>query len=273
MRDDEDEPLVGGRMAQGVVRRGERVLRPLGPWSEAVHEYLRYLEGVGFAGAPRVLGVEGDREVLTYLDGEVAVDPAWQPGRGHRLPAHARSDQALIRAGRLIRDLHEASRGFRPRRTTYRFHPCPPRPGQIISHGDLGPWNTVYRNGLPAAFIDFDSAGPVDPVDELAAAAWAFVPLAPDRRLREAGFDPIPDLPARLRLFVDAYGLPHRPAALLSALQRSVLTRVEQIATWPLSAADAAGSLEFLANELRWFHTMTPAIERALNGPDAPSRP
>ncbi|MFB9835571.1 phosphotransferase [Actinoallomurus acaciae] len=266
MTDDGDEPLAGGRMTRGVLRRGGRVLRPLGPWSEAVHEYLRHLESVGFPGAPRVLGVEGDREVLTYLDGEVAADPAWQPGRGHRLPAHARGDEALIGAGRLIRDLHEASRGFRPRRTAYRFHPCPPRPGQIISHGDLGPWNTVYRDGLPAAFIDFDGAGPVDPVDELAAAAWAFVPLTPDRRLREAGFDPLPDLPRRLRLFVDAYGPPDGPAV-LPALRRSVLAGAERIATWPLSAADTAASLEYLAGELRWLHAVTPALERALGGP------
>jgi hypothetical protein len=40
-----------------------------------VHEYLRHLESVGFEGSPRVLGVEGDTEVLTYLDGDVAVDP------------------------------------------------------------------------------------------------------------------------------------------------------------------------------------------------------
>lgn len=258
-------------MTRGVVRRRERVLRPLGSWSEAVHEYLRHLESVEFRGAPRVLGIEGDREVMTYLDGEVAADSTWQPGRGHRLPAHARSDEALIGAGRLIRDLHEASRGFHPRCTAYRFHPCPPRPGQIISHGDLGPWNTVYRDGLPTAFIDFDSAGPVDPVDELAAAAWAFVPLAPDRRLREAGFDPIPDLPSRLRLFVDAYGLPDGPA-ILPALQRSILTSAERIATWPLSPADAATSLEYLAGELRWLHTVAPALERALSGRAGASR-
>jgi Phosphotransferase enzyme family len=263
--DDGDEPLAGGRMTRGVVRRGERVLRPMGPWSEAVHEYLRHLEGAGFAGAPRLLGTEGDREVVTYLDGEVAADPAWQPGRGSRLPAYARGDEALAEAGRLVRGLHEASRGFRPRRTAYRFHPCPPRPGQIVSHGDLGPWNTVYRDGLPVAFIDFDAAGPVDPVDELAAAAWAFVPLAPGRRLREAGFDPVPDLPRRLRVFVDAYGPPDR-AAVLPALQRALLAAVERVATFALPPAGTAASLDHLANELRWLDAMLPAFERALGG-------
>jgi hypothetical protein len=32
---------------------------------------------------------------------------------------------------------------------------------------------------MPLAFIDWDAAGPVRPLDELAAASWTFVPLAP----------------------------------------------------------------------------------------------
>jgi hypothetical protein len=35
-----DVPLPSGRMTAGIVRRGDRVLRPIGPWSPAVHEYL-----------------------------------------------------------------------------------------------------------------------------------------------------------------------------------------------------------------------------------------
>ena len=69
-------------MTSGIVRRGDRLLRPMGPWSPAVHEYLRYLEAAGFDGSPRVLGIEGDREVLTFIDGDVANDPRWEPGMG-----------------------------------------------------------------------------------------------------------------------------------------------------------------------------------------------
>src|SRR5215469_4155950 len=78
--------VSGGRMTSGMARRGDRLLRPMGPWSPAVHEYLRYLEAAGFDGAPRVLGIEGDREVLTFLVGDVANDPRWEPGHGQRLP-------------------------------------------------------------------------------------------------------------------------------------------------------------------------------------------
>jgi aminoglycoside phosphotransferase (APT) family kinase protein len=90
-----------------------------------------------------------------------------------------------------------------------------------VCHGDLGPWNTVYPDGLPIAFIDWDAAGPREPLVDIAAAAYAFVPLEPDRQLREAGFDPPPDPGARLRLFVDAYGLPERQRSCLRCAKRS----------------------------------------------------
>jgi hypothetical protein len=258
-----DEPLTGGRMTSGVVRRGDTVRRPMGPWSAAVHEYLRHLESVGFAGAPRVLGVEGEWEVLSYLDGDVAVDPDWQPGRGHRLPSYARSDAALVAVGELLRELHAKAAGFVPTVVDYRFHPYPPRDGQIVSHGDLGPWNTVYRDGMPVAFIDWDGALPVDPVIELAAAAWTFLPLQPADRLREGGFDPVPDLPARLRLLVDAYGLADR-RSVLPALTQCKLLDAERIRYWPVEPAGAAGALEFRARELRWLDGVAQDLAAAL---------
>jgi aminoglycoside phosphotransferase (APT) family kinase protein len=201
-------------MTSGMVRRGDRLLRPMGSWSPAVHEYLRYLEAAGFDGAPRVLAIEGDREVLTFIDGDAANDPSWEPGRGHSLPPYAQSEMALRGAAELIRRLHRASAGFWPAITSYRFRPYPPEPGEIVSHDDLGPWNTVYRDGMPVAFIDWDAAQPIEPLADLASAAWTFVPLAPPEQLTEAGFDPVPDLPARLRTFVDAYGLTDRQAIL-----------------------------------------------------------
>jgi hypothetical protein len=177
-------PLPSGRMTSGIVRRGDRLLRPMRPWSPAVHEYLRHLAEAGFEGSPRVLGTENSREVLTFIDGDVAMDPHWQPGHGHRLPPYARTDLALRGAAKLIRKLHFAAAGFAPAITSYRFHPRSPRPEEVVSPGDLGPWNTVYRDGIPVAFIDWDSAGPIDPLADLAAAAWTFVPLAPPGQLQ-----------------------------------------------------------------------------------------
>jgi Phosphotransferase enzyme family len=129
-------------------------------------------------------------EVLAFLKGDVAVDPLWQPGHGHRLPPYARTDLALRGAAELIRKLHSAA-GFRPAITSYRCDPRPPRPGEVVSHGDLGPWNTVYRDGIPVAFIDWDSAGPVDPLADLAAAAWTFVELRAPAQAAAAAGEPV----------------------------------------------------------------------------------
>jgi hypothetical protein len=250
-------------MTSGILRRGDRLLRPMGPWSPAVHEYLRYLESAGFEGSPRVLGVEDGYEVLSYLDGDVPVDPGWEPGHGSRLPFYARTDLALCAAARLVRRLHLAAAGFRPSSTGYRFHPHPPRDGEIVSHGDLGPWNTVYRDGVPVAFIDWDAAQPIDPLTDLAGAAWAFVPLAPAAQLIESGFDPVPDLPARLRMFLDAYGLAGRKS-ILPALQRSTLISAGMVKDYPIGPADAAATLEYKAQELRWLDSVSADLGRAL---------
>jgi hypothetical protein len=122
---DGDAPLSGGRMTSGIVRRGDRLLRPMGPWSPAVHEFLRHLEAAGFGGSPRFLGTEGDMEVLTFIEGDAAVDPQWQPGHGNRLPPYARTEAALRGTAELIRELHTAAAGFHPAITSYRFHPAP----------------------------------------------------------------------------------------------------------------------------------------------------
>jgi hypothetical protein len=62
----------------------------------------------------------------------------------------------------------------------------------------------------------------------------------------------VPDLPTRLRLFVDAYGLADR-RTILPALQRAKLTDVERVKYAPIGPADAATSLEYVARQLRWL--------------------
>jgi hypothetical protein len=68
------------------------------------------------------------------------------------------------------------------------------------------------------------------------------VPLAPPGQLAEAGFDPAPDLAARLRTFADAYGPPD-PKAILPELQRCTLDEPEQLRWFQGIAADLARAL------------------------------
>jgi hypothetical protein len=62
---------------------------------------------------------------VAFIDVDAATDPHWQPGHGHRLPPHARTDLALRGAAELIRRLHSAALGFQSAITCYRFHHDP----------------------------------------------------------------------------------------------------------------------------------------------------
>jgi hypothetical protein len=99
-------PLSGGNMSSGVVRVGDTVRRPAGPWTPAVHALLAHLHDVGFRGAPRPLGIdERGREILTFVPGPVA----W-PGTFYLLD----DDGQLRRVACLIREFHDAVDGFTP---------------------------------------------------------------------------------------------------------------------------------------------------------------
>jgi hypothetical protein len=235
----------------------------MGPGSPTVHAFLRHLESAGFAGAPRVLGIEGDVEVLSFVPGEVPADPEWEPGKGNPLTAAMRSEAALVAAAKLLRDLHAAAAGFDPAPVDRRVPPQLLLPGEVMSHGDLGPWNTVYRDGLPVAFIDWDACAPADPLRAVAAAAWGFVPLGPEQRLVETGFDPLPNIADRLRLFIDGYGGLDR-TRVLSALAQHLLGGAADVRNWQLGPTDSAVALEFIARELRWLGANSDRFERAL---------
>lgn len=181
----EEIPLLGGNVADAVVRVGDTVRKPATPAVEAV---LRHLEAVGFTGAPRVLGRDvKQRLILEYVPGTMA----------DALPAMTLGE--LRRVGELIRALHDALAKFDPPPDTdwHVLLPAPDAP-DLICHHDVAPWNLV-RDGDRWVFIDWDGAGPGTRLWDLAYAAHGFVPLSP-------GGDPTVDAP-RLRALVDGYGL------------------------------------------------------------------
>jgi hypothetical protein len=184
-----------------VFRRGGTVLRPAGPWTPAVHALLRHLERAGFAGAPGVVGDGYDdqgREVLTFIEGTFVHPHAW-------------SDDQIWHTGRLLRALHDAAAGFRPPPGAV-WYPWPFRtgfgePGTVISHCDAGPWHFAVRDGRPAALIDWDTAGPTDRIDEIAAAAWWNAQLHDDDLAEQHALPPAAARAAQLRHFLDGYEL------------------------------------------------------------------
>jgi hypothetical protein len=194
----EPEVLLHGGMTNAgrVTRLGDTVRRPWRPTSPATHALLDHLEQVGFDGAPRFLGTdERSREVLSYIPGEAAIEPYqdW-----------ALTDEALVSVAMLLRRYHDAAASFDP--SGHAWPPAVPAAfsGDLVSHNDPNLDNVVFSGGRAVALIDFDLAGPGSRVWDVACAARLWVPLRDERDaplpLRSRSL-------ARLRTFVDAYGL------------------------------------------------------------------
>jgi hypothetical protein len=184
--------LTGGNVADHVVRVGETIRKPATQATSSVEAFLNHLHHVGFTGAPRSLGRDDQgRHVLEHIPGS-AVDMC-----------HPLSLAELHRIGRLIRELHIASRSFIPpvsARWNVAIKPIASKPNAefLICHHDLAPWNLV-RDGDRWVFIDWDGSGPGYTLWDLAYAAQSFPPLI-------AKGDPAEDA-IRLRSLIDGYGL------------------------------------------------------------------
>lgn len=199
--DGPETELPKGDVTEGVVRIGDTVRRPRSAVSEVVAEYLDHLAAIGFDGAPRHLGLDSQgRDVLTFVDGAVPGDP---------VEGWARADGLLPSVGRLVRRLHDASDGWRPRT------PVPIPAGRpvaalpddephLIAHRDVTPQNTVFRDGVAWGLIDFDLCDWTTRSVDLANTALHWIPLCDpvDRAPVHRDVDPA----ARLRLMLDAYG-------------------------------------------------------------------
>ncbi len=217
-----ETPLTGGGRTK-VSRRGDVVLRTAAPWTKSIHTMLRHLEQKRFTGAPCVVGDGFDgqeRETLTYIEGDFVHPAPW-------------SDAAIIAVGQMLKNLHTAMRDFIPPdnamwgpwfgRSLRGSH-------MVYGHGDFAPWNLVCRDGLPIAAIDWENAGPVDALVELAHVAWLNVQLVDDDVANRVGLSPIEKRAQQLKLLADAYELPHdlRPELIQTMIDVATLDAADQ---------------------------------------------
>jgi hypothetical protein len=248
--------LPAGSSGNEVWRSERGVHRTSGPWTPTVHAFLRHLEHAGFDGAPRVLGMDdAGREMLTFLDGAVlGAGPAWRPGQPTLWPEWAQTDECLAASARLLRRFHDAAASFTPPHdSVWRQHNSPALGSdEIVCHGDIGPHNTVYRDGVPVGFIDWDSCRPNHPLVEFGTAAWHYVPLASDHHFEASDFPTTPDLAHRLARFAREYGVTDSDQVLWS-LQQSKQRSVEAAKYWPITPRQGADALRVVAVDLEWL--------------------
>ncbi|MCF6099442.1 phosphotransferase [Mesorhizobium muleiense] len=160
--------LGGGNVNVGVVRVGDTVRRAMSRSSPAIHRLLLHLESKAFNGSPRFLGIDGQqREILSYLHGEVGVHPRiWE------------TDEALFSAAGLLRRYHDATKDFLILESDdWTFSYQDRRRHEVICHNDFAPYNFVFSARIPYAVIDFDLAGPGPRLRDVAYAAYWMTPL------------------------------------------------------------------------------------------------
>jgi hypothetical protein len=231
----DEEPLPGGAIT-AVTRAGNTVRRTPPPDPAFVHALLRLFERRDWDGAPRFLGTdERGREVLSFLDGHVA----WQPAQ----PPSVTAPASLARAAQLVREFHDLTAG------TPLAAGC-----EVVCHNDLSPQNTVYRDagaGLrPVAFIDWDIAGPGARIHDLAHVCWQYVGLGP-------GVADVTEAGERMRLICDAYGLADRDRLVHTVLWwqdrcwRGILAKAEAGEPAMIGLRDS-GAADSVRREFDW---------------------
>jgi hypothetical protein len=196
---DNDESVLQGGGRSLVTKKGDVVFRKAAPWSTTTVALLRHLERVGFEYSPRLVGTGFDsegRETVAYLEGSFVHPEPWE-------------DDALPLLGQMLRKLHMATSTFVPSEGA-RWRPWFGRDlgiPSVIGHCDTGPWNIVCRNRLPFALIDWEEAGPVDPLIELAQACWLNAQLVDDDIAEKQGLPSVAVRAHQMRMLLDGYGV------------------------------------------------------------------
>lgn len=211
------EILKGGNSNQ-VIKQANTVVRNTNAWSPFVHALLQHLQSVDFKEAPVFIEMVGDKERLTYIEGEVGNYP---------LKPYMQSESIMIEAAQLLRRFHDLTLTFiappeiaiPPSSSTF---------AEVICHNDFAPYNCVFQSGHLIGIIDFDTASPNNRIWDIAYAVYRFVPLTNDLHSIYCGWNPIPDRLARLKLFCDTYNLsPENRHKLIGTVQERLRSLVD----------------------------------------------
>jgi hypothetical protein len=175
------------------VRVGDTVRRARDSGSRFAAQVLACLESAGFPYAPRFLGVDERRDMLSFIPGRTTDHPS------------QRAAGAYGRGGAMLRLLHDTTAGH-----------ALAGGRECVIHGDPGPFNTIFQRGMPVAFVDWSSCRPGAQLEDLGYMAWTWC-------IQSQGRVPISEQALHLRQLRDGYG-GAEPDALLEAMVASQMS-------------------------------------------------
>ena len=217
-----------------------------------MHDLLRHLEFKDFL-APRVLEIEGDTEVLTWIEGESGA-----AGWAKVLP-----ESGPRQWGRFLRSYHDAVADFLAEPSSvWSSGSGTCSKGEIVCHGEFGPWNAVWRGGEVVGLIDWDHARPAPPIFSVAYGLEYVAPFRSDEEsIRDMKYPGPPERGRRAEVFCEGYGI-DVPADLVEQVarqQRQIMQTVEKLATEgvePQATWVGEGYLDELANRVRFTESL-----------------
>lgn len=234
-----------------IVKIGNTVHRPTGWWTPSVHKLLNYLESVGFKYSPRVLGFdEKGREILSFIEGDSGKD-GW---------SKITSEGGLRKFANLLREYHRSVSGFKPSNDSiWAYKEGGLNEGEIICHGDFGPWNVVWQESEPVGIVDWDFVLPANPQYDVFYALEYVAPFRDDETcINIHQFSEIPDRKHRIKVFLEAYGLNE-----IKNIVDSVVDLQRQVGKYELYLANRAlqpqkdwienGDLEKIEKDIQWI--------------------
>lgn len=262
----EEVRLPGGNVG-GATKVGGTVRRPAGRWTPTIQRLLGELAEAGISDVPRPLGVDDrGREAVAYIPGETVGSEDWWP-------KWSRSDTTVQEVGRLMRRIHDASRGFGDGEVlAWRLTDAAVEPGQVVCHNDIAPYNLVWRRGEGVVgLIDWDFAAPGDRRVDIGFALWQFAPLHHPELTAKLGWPSDVDRLSRARALVDAYDLDRTSRA---DLPDFVVERMLELRRTIRMLADAGhdafqfhiarGDLDDIDRSAALVHALRPQLEAAL---------
>jgi tRNA A-37 threonylcarbamoyl transferase component Bud32 len=178
------------QLSDNVYREEDAILRPIKPWTDHVHALLRHFCSHGLP-VPQVIKTDDTYEYVEYIEGEIIDSCQW-------------TDELLIDIAELTKKIHQSAEKFDYTKSM-EWQPYYLREMgdiKICSHGDIAPWNVVTKDRKIMGLIDWELAGPISPIVELARICWLFPPSVNaestvDNKIRAE----------QIRTIIDTYGL------------------------------------------------------------------